>query len=98
MGRGQVLISFTGEDAPLSSSSARKGKKGEMDNQKNAEGEVDQIERFLSLVEWGNVPKPEEWEEGADGGAFDDAPGEREEEQEGEDLTALAKRLGATEI
>lgn len=55
--------------------------------------EVDQVERFLGLVEWGNVPKPPGWEEG-DEEKLADAPGEGEVE----DIDELAKRLGAVDV
>lgn len=52
--------------------------------------DVDQIERFLGLVDWGNVPKPAEWVDGA----YDDA----EVEGEVEDIDELAKRIGAVDV
>lgn len=65
--------------------------------EKEGEGEeVDQVERFLGMVDWGNVPKPSEW---AEDGEFDDAP-EAEEGAKGEveDINALAQRLGAVDV
>jgi hypothetical protein len=57
---------------------------------KEGEGgeEVDQMERFLGLVDWGNVPKPAEWVDGA----YDDAEGQVE------DIDELAKRIGAVDV
>ena len=58
--------------------------------------EVDQVERFLGMVDWGNVPKPSEW---AEDGEFDDAPEtEGGAKGEAEDITALAQRLGAVDV
>ena len=54
--------------------------------------DVDQMERFLGLVDWGNVPKPAEWVDGA----YDDAEGE--EEGQVEDVDELAKRIGAVDV
>jgi len=65
--------------------------------EKEGEGEeVDQVERFLGMVDWGNVPKPSEW---AEDGEFDDAP-EAEEGAKGEveDINALATKLGAVDV
>jgi hypothetical protein len=59
------------------------------------EGDVDQVERFLNLVDWGNVPKPSGWEEE---GAFDDAPESSHGEGEVDDINSLAERLGAVEV
>lgn len=50
------------------------------------------MERFLGLVDWGNVPKPAEWVDGA----YDDAEGE--EEGQVEDIDELAKRIGAVDV
>jgi hypothetical protein len=55
------------------------------------------MERFLNLVEWGIVPKPDGWE-AAETGAFEDAEDEAGGEGEVEDIDALAKRLGATKL
>lgn len=57
--------------------------------------EVDQMERFLGLVDWGNVPKPPGWEEG-DEEMLKDAPADGEGEVE--DVEALARRLGAVDV
>lgn len=66
---------------------------GQDDNKATEEGEgkgkVDQIERFLGLVDWGNVPKPAGW---VDEDQLEDAPGEVE------DISELAQRLGAVEV
>jgi len=74
------------------------GKGGKKENEKDVEEgeEVDQMERFLGMVDWGNVPKPSEW---AEDGEFDDAP-EAEEGAKGEveDINALAQRLGAVDV
>jgi len=48
------------------------------------------MERFLGLVDWGNVPKPAEWVDGA----YDDAEGEGQVE----DIDELAKRIGAVDV
>jgi hypothetical protein len=70
----------------------RAGSEKEKEKEKEGEeGEVDQVERFLGMVNWGNVPKPSEWD-----GEFDDAA-----EQKGgevEDINALAEKLGAVDM
>jgi hypothetical protein len=74
------LISLDGSGA---------AKQGEGKGKEEGE-EVDQMERFLGLVDWGNVPKPAEWVDGA----YDDAEGEGEVE----DIDELAKRIGAVDV
>ena len=76
------MISLDGDRSRSSGDQGPKGNEGE-------DGEVDQMERFLGLVDWGNVPKPAEWADGA----YDDAEG-----GEVEDIDALAKRIGAVDI
>lgn len=73
------MISLGG---PPSGSAGAGGEKGEE--------EVDQMERFLGLVDWGNIPKPAEWVEGA----YDDAEGEFEVE----DIDEVAKKIGAVDV
>lgn len=75
---------------PDEGTSKAKGKGGGKD-----EGgeEVDQMERFLGLVDWGNVPKPPGWEEGSEE-RLADAP----DEGEVEDIGELARRLGAVDV
>jgi hypothetical protein len=55
--------------------------------------QVDQVERFLGMVNWGNIPKPSEW---AEDGEFDDAAEEKGGEVE--DISALAEKLGAVDM
>jgi hypothetical protein len=48
-------------------------KQGKGKGEADGEGEVvDQMERFLNLVDWGNVVKPKGWDDGMEG-EFDDA-------------------------
>lgn len=71
----------------------RKAKKENKAGNKEDEGEVDQMERFLNMVEWGNVPKPTGWEEGDEERVRDALePGEVQDAME------LAKRLGAVDV
>jgi hypothetical protein len=74
------------------------GSRTKLDGEKKKdEGEVDQMERFLNLVDWGDVPKPAEWEGAVaeTNGAFEDA---QEGEGEVEDINALAEKLGAVDV
>jgi hypothetical protein len=75
-----------------SGSEVRSGGKGKMGGAGEGDEEVDQVDRFLNLVDWGNVPRPAEWVEGA----YDDA--EEDGEGEVEDINALVRRIGAVDI
>lgn len=69
------------------------GKKDTVDGEGGGEAEVDQMERFLNMVDWGHVPKPTGWEEGDEERVKDALePGEVE------DVMELAKRLGAVDV
>jgi hypothetical protein len=75
-----------------------RGKKNKNQGNDKDGGEVDQMERFLNMVEWGNVPKPTGWEEGDEDREkerVEDAPLEHGEV---EDVMELAKRLGAVDV
>ena len=92
-------MSFSDHDHQRGNQSRQKGK-GKGKKNKNTdkgdgdvEGEVDQMERFLNMVDWGNVPKPTGWEEGDE-----DRVKDALEPGEVEDVMELAKRLGAVDV
>ena len=87
------MISLDGQPRRNGAGTGKGGKK-EKDVEEGEE--VDQVERFLGMVDWGNVPKPSEW---AEDGEFDDAPeAEGGAKGEVEDIDALAQRLGAVDV
>jgi hypothetical protein len=58
---------------PKQHGQAGQAERGTSKHGADGEGEVvDQMERFLNLVDWGNVVKPKGWDDGT-AGEFDDA-------------------------
>ena len=91
-GDGHVLMSFSDRTDEQKRKSNKRGLNG-----KDDEEDVDQMERFINMVQWGDVPKPMGWEEG-DAERVEDAPTPTPASGEVEDVLELAKRLGAVDV